>query len=203
MIMWDFIVANWLNILLVIVGLSAFGVYYAQRRDQKRSAATLLKGQIDSVEKSVTALQNDNSLGNVSIYKTNPIIRENVWEKYRHLFARKLTRSEMDIVQEFFDNAEQIERARQDINKIIENAWEHKSLVGNLKFADYINDSLGKVSDQPLTKITQFRESFDPLSTEFTPQIIVDVIAKNMMFFRNLSGTTAYKKIEKLAYDKK
>ena len=200
--MIEYLSANWINILLVLVGLSAFGVYFTQKRDHRRSAATLIKEQIDSIEKSISLLRNDKDLGNVSIYRINPIMRENLWEKYRHLFVRTLSSSEMNLVQEFYDSAEQIERARQDIIKVIENAWTHKSLVGHLKYADFINESLGKVSEQPQTKIDYFRERFDPLNTEFTPGVIVDVITRNMMYFKALSGTSAYKKIEKIAYDK-
>ena len=99
----SFISENWLNILLVIVGLSAFGVYFAQKRDQRKSAATLLKSQIDAIEKSVAILRNDHDLGNISVYQLNVLINENMWEKYRHLFVKRMTRSETDTIQEFYD----------------------------------------------------------------------------------------------------
>lgn len=197
-----FIVTNWLNILLVLVGLSAFGVYFAQKRDQMRSAATLLKGQIDNIEKSVTLLYNDSDLGNASVYKLKVILQENMWEKYRHLFVKKMTKSEIDLVQSFFDSAEQIEKARKDIVNTIKYAWISKTLVGNYHFSNYANEALGKVTDQHQQKYAQFREKFDPFSTEFTPQILVQTITESMVHFKNLSGTTIYGKLEKWAYDK-
>ena len=55
-VVFAFLEENWLNLLLVLVGLSAFVTYFWQKRDSKRAAATLLKSQIDSVEKSILQL---------------------------------------------------------------------------------------------------------------------------------------------------
>lgn len=198
----SFISENWLNILLVIVGLSAFGVYFAQKRDQRKSAATLLKSQIDAIEKSVAILRNDHDLGNISVYQLNVLINENMWEKYRHLFVKRMTRSETDTIQEFYDNAERIERARKDIVQTVYNAWEHKSLIEHIHSGLYVNDAVGSNPAQALEKIAGFRTTFDPLETAFTPQVLIQTLTNNMLFFRNLSGSTAYQKLEKWSYDK-
>ncbi len=198
----SFISENWLNVLLVIVGLSAFGVYFAQKRDQRKSAATLLKSQIDAIEKSVAILRNDHDLGNISVYQLNVLINENMWEKYRHLFVKRMTRSETDTIQEFYDNAERIERARKDIVQTVYNAWEHKSLIEHIHSGLYVNDAVGSNPAQALEKIAGFRTTFDPLETAFTPQVLIQTLTNNMLFFRNLSGSTAYQKLEKWSYDK-
>ena len=83
--MVKFIVENWtylIDLLLVIVGLSAFVVYCAQKRAELLSAGTLIIGQIDLVEKNVSVLKNDHQLNNVAVYNSKPIIKENMWEKY-------------------------------------------------------------------------------------------------------------------------
>ena len=198
----SFISENWLNVLLVIVGLSAFGVYFAQKRDQRKSAATLLKSQIDAIEKSVAILRNDHDLGNISVYQLNVLINENMWENYRHLFVKRMTRSETDTIQEFYDNAERIERARKDIVQTVYNAWEHKSLIEHIHSGLYVNDAVGSNPAQALEKIAGFRTTFDPLETAFTPQVLIQTLTNNMLFFRNLSGSTAYQKLEKWSYDK-
>ena len=197
-----FLLENWLNILLVLVGLSAFGVYFAQKRDQRRSAATILKSQIDAIEESVSILRNDHDLGNVSVYQLNVLINENMWDKYRHLFVKRMTRSETDTIQEFYNNAERIERARKDIVQTVYNAWEHKSLVDHVHSGLFVQDALKDNSGQVLDKITGFRNAFDPLETAFTPAVLIQTLTSNMMYFKNLSGTTAYHKLEKWSYDK-
>ena len=58
---------------------------------------------------------------------------ENLWEKYKHLFVKELSQSEIDLIQRFFDNAEQIERTRADITKSMMLSWEqHGAMQHNL-----------------------------------------------------------------------
>ena len=71
------VLKDWSNLLLVCVGLSAFGVYYWQKRDEKRAAATLVKGQIDLIEERVRALKDDHQLGNISVYHSKIILSKN------------------------------------------------------------------------------------------------------------------------------
>ena len=75
--MLGFIATNWVNMLLVIVGLSAFVIYFWQKRDKKRTAATLVKGQIDLIEERVRSLKNDHQLGNIAVYHSKTILQEN------------------------------------------------------------------------------------------------------------------------------
>lgn len=132
-VVFAFLEENRLNLLLVLVGLSAFVTYFWQKRDSKRAAATLLKSQIDSVEKSILQLKNDHDLGNQSVYNSGKILSENLWEKYKHLFVKELSQSEIDLIQRFFDNAEQIERTRADITKSMMLSWEqHGAMQHNL-----------------------------------------------------------------------
>ena len=68
-------------IVTLIVGCFAFGVYFKQKRDDKRAAANMILLEIRHIEKSVkevkNALKNDN-LNTVE----DDIIREDVWSKY-------------------------------------------------------------------------------------------------------------------------
>ena len=127
--MLNYLLINLADILLVVVGLSAFGVYFWQKHDEKRTAATLLKSQINSIEKNITVLREDHRLGNRSVYHAKKILNDNLWEKYKHLFVKILDQSEIELIQRFFDNAEQIERSRLDILRTITTSWEHQSLI--------------------------------------------------------------------------
>lgn len=42
-------IRDWADVFLIAVGLSAIAVYFFQKRDKKRSAATLILGQINSI----------------------------------------------------------------------------------------------------------------------------------------------------------
>lgn len=195
-----FVTSNILNILLVLVGLSAFGVYFWQKHDQVRVAATLVKGEIDSIEKSIAVLKNDNQLGNISVYHSKTIIGENLWSKYKHLLIKYLSKSEYETIECFFDNAERIEHARVDIVNSMNNAWAHASFVEHYTAGLFAQNSTDQ--QQLLIQIEDFRQKYRPLDIVFTPQVAINALVKHLGNFNVLSGTTGYRKIERLSYDK-
>lgn len=209
--MLNFLLDNWVNLLLVLVGLSAFGVYFWQKRDEKRTAATLVKGQIDLIEERVRSIKNDHQLGNIVVYHSKIILQENLWEKYKHLLIKDLQKSDAAIIQRFFDSAEQIEHARSDIIQTITHAWEHKSLTEHQVVAELIQKEIDKkveikeeIQTQGETnKIELFRQVYRPLDLVFTPDIAISALVKHLNDFDMLSGTTAYKAIQNWSYDKK
>lgn len=200
--MLNILLENLINIFLVIVGLSAFGVYFWQKHDDKRTAATLLKSQINSIEKNISVLKEDHRLGNTSVYHAKKILNDNSWEKYKHLFVKILDQSEVDIIQKFFDNAEQIERARLEILNTMIVSWTHQSLIQH-EFA------LGALGERPddfkqffKAKIDFFNDIMKNLDLAYTPEIAISSLVKALDNFTLLSGTTAYQKIQKYSFDK-
>lgn len=206
--MLDFIANNWLDLLLVFMGLSAFITYYWQKKDSKRAAATLLKSQIDGIEKVIIQLKNDHDLGNQSVYNSGKIISENLWEKYKHLFVKKLSQSEIEIIQRFFDNAELIERTRVDITRSMMLAWEqHGELQHNMacmfmaKEAFLDNRDLGDI-DIDYDNWMEFEDRLNGLDFSYTPKMVIKFLIRALDNFTNLTGTTAYEKIQKISFDK-
>jgi len=201
---------NWSNVFLICVGLSAFIIYFWQKRDQKRVAATLIKSQIDGIEKVIGDLKDEEHLGNVSMYQSRVIMNENLWEKYKHLFVKNLSDAEIEIIQAFYDKAEMLESLRLNVIQIINNAWEHKSLVDHLicgkiinsyKTEDLIKDL--KIKEKILIDFDVFKANFEPMDIVFTPDIIKTRVLKVLNNIILVSGTTAYDKIYKLSYEKK
>ena len=193
-----FIGENWLDILIAIVGLSAFIVYFMQKRDQRRVAATLIVGQIKTIEKRVSALKDDHSLGNIAVYRSKIILKENTWEKYNHLFVKGLNSSEYEIVQQFFDDAEQIERARKDIVTIIAKAWSDKSAIKH----QIVGELLKENEDDVFEKIENFKITYDPMDLVFTPDIVIQALVKKINNYCSLTGTTAFQKLLKYSFNK-
>lgn len=195
---------NWNDLLLIGVGLSAFIIYFMQKNAEKKVAATLILGQIDAIDKTILALKNDGELGNVSIYKTNPILRENMWEKYKHLFVKNLSSSEYELLQKYYERAEQLERTRNNIINTMYSAWSDKSsvehqIIGNIIHANYLNK---KSIEDTNAEISSFQETFRKLDIVFTPDITINTLLNNLNNFNLLSGTTAYQKIQKKSYIK-
>lgn len=198
------ILSNIFNILLVAVGASAFAVYFLEQRKIKKVAATIIIEQINSIEKTVSLLKDDRAFGNIALYCSNKIIDQNVWEQYRHLFVKKLSSAEYDCIQNFFESAEQIEHARMDIISMLTNAWTNKSYFLHNAASAYVKD--GKSNSMSAKQIEQevqsFSDVYSPLDLVFVPDIVINAILRRLKNFRFLSGTTAYKKIHKMSYNK-
>lgn len=197
--MADIIRQNWnliIDVLLVVVGLSAFVIYCAQRRTIVYSAGTMIVGQVKLIEQNIQSLKGDNQLGNIAVYHSKPIIKENMWEQYKHLFAKRLTGAEYELVQHFFDHAEQLERARLDIISTIVNGWKDKSSVEHQVVAQMLTG--GATNEQ----IDTFRMQYRPLDMVFTPNIAIEALTKSLDTFSALVGTTAFAKLAKRSYSK-
>lgn len=199
--MLNFIETNWVNMLLVIVGLSAFVIYFWQKRDEKRAAATLVKGQIDLIEERVHDLKSDHQLGNISVYHSKVILQENLWEKYKHLFIKNLQKSDAEIIQRFFDSAEQIESARSDIVKLLKLAWEQKEAVHIETVGQIMRGS--QSLEQALPEIQLFQNLYGPFDIGYVPDMVTNSLVKYLNDMNMLSGTTAYQKIQNWSYDKR
>ena len=187
---------NAIDIALVIVGLSALIVYHVQKKAELYSAGTLIIGQIGLVEKNISVLKNEQQLNHIAVYNINPIIKENMWEKYKHLFAKRLTGAEYEMVQCFFDYAEKLERARLDIVRTITNGWRDKSSVEHKIIADMICEK------KPIGDMENFRIQFRPMELVFTPDVIINSLVQSLNNFSALTGTTAYSKIQRKSYSK-
>ena len=78
------------DLLLVIGGLSAFILYFLQKNAEKKMAATLILGQVDSIDKQLSTLQGEVAINDIMLFQIKPILKENMWEKYKHLFVKEL-----------------------------------------------------------------------------------------------------------------
>ena len=198
--MWNYLQNNLTDLLLVLVGLSAFVVYAFQQKNQRSTAATLVKEQIDTIERNVSALKNDPNLNNISIYHSKNILIGNHWEEQKYLLVKKLSQSELETIQRFFDNAMQIENARIDIIKVINNDWANKSQAGCQIVANIVDRGGDDAEIMQIFKL--FMQQYGILSPEFVPDIIINALTRNLQNFEFISGTTAYARIQKLSYEK-
>ncbi len=205
--MLNFIKQNWLDIIIALVGLSAVVIYLWQKYDSRKIAATLILGQIDSIEKNVYGLKSNHQLNHVIVFNTPSIIRENLWEQNKHLLVKEFSNSEYELVQNFFSCSEQIERTRKEIIQTITTAWSDKSNVEHQIIAKYTSDILEQNIDAPnfqmlFRKVELFQQNFRPIDIVFTPDIILQNLISNLNGFDRLSGTTAYQKIQRISHKK-
>lgn len=93
------------NFLLVIAGFSAVCIYLFQKHDEKKSAATLVVMQIDSLKNKlpeITELISNNKINETGIYETLDILDDNQWNKYKHLFVGNIDMTSLKIIDDFY-----------------------------------------------------------------------------------------------------
>ena len=76
----NFIMENGAEFLMLLATAGAIIVYLWQKRDTKRSAATLILWQVDSIENIVNKLKEEPQLDNIKVYHSKTIIKENMEE---------------------------------------------------------------------------------------------------------------------------
>ncbi len=95
-----------INILLVIGGLAAFLIYYFQCRAKRMDAAALIVTQIEELKEKILQINNisiDNTINEKAFYETLDIITENQWEKYKHLFIKKMDSYSFKTINNFYE----------------------------------------------------------------------------------------------------
>ena len=195
----EYIKINWLfwkDFLVILVGALAYLVYRMQKRDERRSAATMVVCQIDIIEKRVANLKDDRQRGNIAIYHSKRIINDNLWEKHKHLLIKSFTVPEYDLVQRFFDQATQLEDARKAVIANLTSNWDSKATVLQENVAKIILEN-SKNREKILEKfLNEFNSRGDTFSPTQIGRLLETALENQIM----LSGTTAYQKLHKQSY---
>lgn len=95
-----------LNILIAIGGFAGFCVYFWQNSNRKREAAALIVTQIEDLKEKILSINNiaaNNIINEKAFYEALDIITDNQWEKYRHLFIRKIEPSSFKTISKFYE----------------------------------------------------------------------------------------------------
>ena len=113
--MWEkvgeFICSNWLNILLVAVGASAFFIYWAQERRKVSEAASLIVMQVEDLQKRVREIGSyitEGILNDGAFYESQVLFKTDYWNQYKHYFIRKLDSFSFNTFDEFYNCATEI-----------------------------------------------------------------------------------------------
>ena len=104
--MGGFISTNWLDILLVIVGASAFFIYWAQERRKVSEAAALIVMQVEDLLKRIREIGSYISEGNLNdtaFYESQILFKTDYWNQYKHYFIRKLDSFSFNTFDEFYN----------------------------------------------------------------------------------------------------
>ena len=129
--MWQniihFISTNLLDILLVVVGASAFAVYKLQESRKISDAASLIVLQINDLQEKLREIQsyidNYGVLNDTAFYESQIIFTENYWDKYKHYFVRKIDSESFRLFNDFYDCASEVLEQQQLMKNLQKNSF--------------------------------------------------------------------------------
>lgn len=121
-----FIVENWVDLALIIVGASAFITYFLQGRREKIDAASVLVLQIDELLEKIGEMSSyivEGQLNNTAFYESLPLFEENYWNKYKHLFVKNMDAAEYSTLNKFYNYASEIQEQHQLMKNLQRNGF--------------------------------------------------------------------------------
>ena len=190
-----FLKRNWLNLLLVIVGASALLVYLLQKKNEKRAAATKVLLQIDQIEKNVMALKSNREIDNLVVYKIPAILAHSSWAECGYQFYGSMEREDIKLIDDFFACAAELEKSRVAICQSLTTAWGDKDAELQARIADF-----AVKKENVDENIDAFIAAFNSKPQIFTAKLPTEILLTNINSFQTLSGTTAYKRLQRISY---
>ena len=104
----NFLKENWVDLALIIVGLSALFIYWLQERRKVSEAASLIVMQVEELQKRMREIGTyivDGRLNNTAFYESQPLYTTDYWDHYKHHFARSMDSFSFGLFDEFYSSA--------------------------------------------------------------------------------------------------
>ena len=188
--------ANWVNLGLVAVGSWAIIQYNLQKWNELKSAATIVKMQIDSVEEVMKQLKSHyeaKNLSNSMLYNLPEILPSDNWAKYKHILIKELSLSDMKELDKFYFSAHQLQTCTQDNLELMHHLWAAKTAI----IPTVIYESTKENKDEKET--TDLINKIVKPEIVFVPDLAIDTLYNKILMFKELSGTVPYINLEKLS----
>ena len=127
--MWEnfiqFMTRNWLDVLLVFVGASAFITYWLQERRKISEAASLIVLQVEDLQKNIAEIDSfviDGELNESAFYESHLLFKTDYWTEYKHYFVRKMDSPSFRMLDDFYNCASEILEQQQFMKNMQKNS---------------------------------------------------------------------------------
>ena len=121
----NFVSKNWIDILLVIVGASAFIIYWVQERRKISEAASLIVLQVEELQTSIAEVGSyisEGKLNDGAFYESQMLFKTDYWDKHKHYFVRKMDSFSFRMFDEFYNCASEILEQQQFMKNLQKNS---------------------------------------------------------------------------------
>ena len=185
----EFLNSSLFNALVtLIVGCTAFVLYYRKIIDNKRTVAKIIWLEIKAAEERIDDIKR-NSLNN----NTKPILRNNSWLENQHFIISHFDADEIKLLTDFYNTTENIELLRQQIiNSHIETM--------NSKAAAVQNELMTMIKDNiNLEEVEKFSHNYNNIGHVFIPNEPVRLVEIELSNIRYITGTSTGTKLKTLS----
>lgn len=125
------------QLIAIIVAIVAAFAYWHQKMTEIKTAATLVISQIDETEAIIDLMQKPENLDTRVLYKTPDIMKENYWQKYKVLLLRHLKRTDLDVLDRYYENIDLIHRGKKCVEDGLKENWKWHSLEYSVLLKEY------------------------------------------------------------------
>lgn len=142
------------EILLGCIGLVALAVYILQERRKVSEAASLIVIQVEELKKQIQNIGSyivEKTLDAPAFYESQPLFKEDYWNKYKHYFVKKLDARSFTIFDEFYSCAAGILEQQQLMKSLQKNFFFVKQNVVSSIESTFMYDAM-KISTGEIDK---------------------------------------------------
>lgn len=178
----------------LLAGAGVYLAYRLQKKDEKRNFARIILMEIRSAENSIDLVKNNVRKGN---FEYVPILPENSWKKYNHLFVKNFDRDELDYINRFYNQCSKCEELLSESSKNFVYQLQQK--------ASYIQEKLVGLAYELLDDkaYKEKRESFIKCVVSEPYQFSADYfkisVLQQLSEIKNVTISTCGEKLKKIA----
>ena len=175
----------------VFVGLLALLTYWLTKRHEKQNAAAIIIMDIRHAEQVVLSLVERGSVDR----NLKPILHENNWAKYKHLFASRFSYDDLAILNRFFDSCVEIAEARKRMNESFYASINAKASLIQEKIhaiKDLDSPTGLETKNALIKRFNNETYFFDPIDPK-------NIILQNLQLMGQPSSSPAFEKLKHIA----
>lgn len=181
---------SFIGLATILTGGIVILVFYLNKREERMRAARIILMEIRNIEAAILKIK---ETGVVNEYTVFP---QSSWEKFNHLFAKRMDRDEMDLLDKFFITAKLTKITVERINNFLPLQNEQKANHVQQKLVDFAS-RLNK--DEYNNEKEKFLEIVHEENYWFLPNEPREKIITYIRDINLVSGSIVMSKLKKIA----
>lgn len=152
----NFIAKNWIDILLIVVGASAFVTYWLQERRKVSEAASLIVLQVEDLQNRIAEIRAyivEDKLNESAFYESQTLFKTDYWDKHKHYFIKTMDTFSFKTFDDFYKCASDILEQQQLMKNLQKNSFYLTQQMLMQSETQYITQALS-ISDQSPVNIS-------------------------------------------------